>query len=517
MAMSQLPTINNILGEVKILVSQGKKAEALALLETALAENPENIVLMLWYAGLTTDIERGIRLLERVLQLDPGNLAAQKGLAELRGRLASAPPSPTKSEPVQETQNILGQEMIQLASQTIWPFRGLNRPIDELMTARTITKKDLAWAAWNAQNSRVRWAAAVYLQKEIIQECQQDADSLKEVIWPFKDINRPLLDMLQDKVIKMSDLVYAIMNAKDVTIVQGAAVAGYLLLTGKITLSQSPQPKTVASPTEDAPSTPAAKAIARAKPKDTQKGPLVIVEGSGYLEHQRIDQAKKVVVIRRLGMALTILAILLAFGGMFIHWWMGLGIVLVVIAHSLINAMEKLKQEQENFAQGIEGEKAFVAKLSQHLNSDWTLFRNVDLPDHSGDLDAVLVGPQGVYLCEIKAYNFMCRNRGMEWEYRSFGRWKTLSKSPTRQAMRNAARLNDYLKQMLGHDVWIEPCIVWAGKSKLFLEKPRVKIWYLRQPEYWLKEIRTGKPLPPEQLSQILVSLRTLCSINRSQ
>jgi len=558
-----------LLTQIKSLVSEGRKADALSMLEQAISVQPDNTSLMLWYAGLTPDIHKSIELLERVLQIEPDNLAAQKGLNAQRARLTQvAPPSPPKvSQPqaavpqatlaapkatsvVQQatpaalqatstvpeatpavsspgeplpSSHISGQEIIRFAEETIWTFRGLNEPIGKLMQEGKITSKDLTWASWNAQNARIRWASAVCLHRNDIGSSVLDVSTLEKVIWPFKNLNRPVINLLEEKIISMKDLVYAIANAKDKSLIQAVAVIGYLLLTGRIQVlsPQKPESPKVSTPEKqeiEPEKRPESPKNSGAKQSAPSKGSLNIVLGSRYLNQNQKTLHKKAGSMRRIGMILIIVAIIVSFCELLTGSYIPMSIALAMlgIAYLIALAKEKFERQEENFAQGIQGEEALAQALSLRLDSEWTLFRNVDLPDRSGDLDAILVGPKGIYLLEVKAYNFACRNRNDQWEYRSFPLWKPLSKNPTQQALRNAARLNSYLKEILGHDIWIEPRIVWAGKSKLSLEKPRVKVWYLNQPDFWMKEINNGQPLPSEKLNLILVSLRTLCSANRS-
>ena len=70
-----MPTgsLEQVLPTIRDLVRQGHKEEALYVLESFLEKTPDSISAMLWYAGLTPDLEKGIQVLERVLQLDPEN------------------------------------------------------------------------------------------------------------------------------------------------------------------------------------------------------------------------------------------------------------------------------------------------------------------------------------------------------------------------------------------------------------------------------------------------------------
>jgi hypothetical protein len=65
------------------------------------------------------------------------------------------------------------------------------------------------------------------------------------------------------------------------------------------------------------------------------------------------------------------------------------------------------KQELDlyrSFRKGRQGEEAVVEKIRSALDNRWTIFRNLHLPDRKDDLDVVLVGPDGVWTVEVKAY-----------------------------------------------------------------------------------------------------------------
>lgn len=552
-----MATIPEILEQVKTLISRNQKAEALALLQEALRKWPDQPLLMLWYAGLTPDLEQGIRLLERVLELEPNNIAAQKGLADLRRKwenahlqatAASSPtssqipvqvkttaPEPSPAPPAQPVERSTAESstppsLLEIAGKTIWPFRNLNAPIRDLVEAEKITIRDLLWAAENAQQVHLRWASAVYLRHEKLAQMSMTPDELSTVIWPFRGINRPITEAIQTGQVTMQDLLYATLHAREPRLIYGAALAGYLLLKDHFSVPQKAEtastpstpavsastPAPAASPSHQAsqPPSPNREQAAKRPIKPTQKGPLVVIEGSPYLKKQREIIKKKAVFtqIISIGLLIAALASILLFPNFF-----ALPLILLGIALFITRKVGGLQNQEENLAQGIAGEEAFVSELRKHLNSDWKLFRNIDLPDRSGDLDAVLVGPKGIYLLEIKAYNMTCRNIDDRWEYQVWGKWKPLAKNPTQQALRNAARLNEHLKEFIGQDAWVEPRIVWAGRSKLYLDRPRVKVWYLPHREYWLRELQNGKRLPPEKVAQIVASLRTLCAVNRSE
>lgn len=76
----------------------GDKAEARELFRLVTREDPNNSQGWLWLAGVAEDREEKRAALERVVQIEPGNELARKGLAALGGvRAAPAPPTPDTS------------------------------------------------------------------------------------------------------------------------------------------------------------------------------------------------------------------------------------------------------------------------------------------------------------------------------------------------------------------------------------------------------------------------------------
>jgi hypothetical protein len=73
----------------------GDKAAAQNFFKQALQENPADETAWLWLAGTFDDNNTRILCLEKVLGINPNNIAAQKGLAQLK----SAPPQPPAPAP----------------------------------------------------------------------------------------------------------------------------------------------------------------------------------------------------------------------------------------------------------------------------------------------------------------------------------------------------------------------------------------------------------------------------------
>jgi len=152
-----------------------------------------------------------------------------------------------------------------------------------------------------------------------------------------------------------------------------------------------------------------------------------------------------------------------------------------------------------------------VEALRQNLDGCWTLWRNVTLPGRiKADIDAVLVGPSGVWALEIKTFTGAYRNVGEHWEFRSGNRWRWLKSSPSRQAQDNAARLASFLKADRITQ-WIAPVVVWANpESPLAVENPMVAVWtFDRLPEE-LGNIWQGQKVEQATQARIVEKLTAL-------
>jgi hypothetical protein len=197
-----------------------------------------------------------------------------------------------------------------------------------------------------------------------------------------------------------------------------------------------------------------------------------------------------------------------------LFWSLGAGLLLLV-AWQVTPRIDGQIRTYENYKEGHKGELRVARALQRALDARWTLFQNVVLPEGRGDIDAVLVGPTGLYVLEIKAYSGDNRNIGKKWQRRYFGIWRTLGRSPTQQARRNAQRLHNYLARC-DVDLWVEPRVVWATQAKLWLEKPAVPVWQLSRSEFVLQDLAKGQALPEESVRQI-VSLLKANQLSRSE
>ncbi len=190
-----------------------------------------------------------------------------------------------------------------------------------------------------------------------------------------------------------------------------------------------------------------------------------------------------------------------------------LGLFTILLTTRLMRRMDR---EIDNYRKGEEGEQRTAEVILQTLDGNWTLFRNVQLPGRSkADLDAVLVGPSGVWVLEVKNLSGLYRNTGEMWELRLKNRWLPYRASPSRQASTNAARLGGFLKAD-GVRQWVQPAIIWADDASFpAVENPTVPVWPLERLPDELGNLWQEEKIPAEIRLRIVDKLTRVCEKNR--
>ncbi|RLC65850.1 MAG: hypothetical protein DRI48_06080 [Chloroflexi bacterium] len=518
-----------VLQAIRNKAREGDEQAALAALQKILVRNPNDINALLILASLAPNEKVSIAALKRVLQLDPDNETARRGLAEIgdrkqrqqadrEGDEPSTPSQPVEDQAAEEPR-IEGTAIVALAKSVTWPFKDLNRPVGELLESGKVTARDLGWASWNAYDPIVKWAAAVCLKAKDLEDVSQTPSQARQVIWPFKNLERPMGELLDEHIITLHDLAYAVTNAHDPTVRDAAATLGAQIVRPQVdappvraapelaSVAQAPDVSSDGEKEENG-----TEAATRRQEDRPSNGQLHVVRGSAYLLRQEKRKAQQKRILSWFGIAFLIFAVgggILGVVASLVGFkqlsagWMGISVVMLAVAWWLIPRVARLRMEARNFAKGRRGEQRLVAFLREELDGHWVLFRSVVLPGYQGDLDAVLIGPRGIYALEVKAYSGYHRNEGNKWQKRLLGVWRTVDSNPTRQALRNAQRLHDYLETQ-GIDVWVEPRVVWAGSGRVWLEHPAVPVWQFSHPEHIWKDLRDGKPLSPELVRQLV-------------
>jgi hypothetical protein len=126
---------------------------------------------------------------------------------------------------------------------------------------------------------------------------------------------------------------------------------------------------------------------------------------------------------------------------------------------------------------GWEGEKQVAKLLSSKLSDDYILINDLYLRDGGGDIDHVVLGPNGVFVLETKNWSGNITCNGDQWQ--RLGK-RNFSASPSRQVKKNAAKIkhiidNSQTLRPLG--IWVESIVVFTNNhASLHLNNPTVPI-----------------------------------------
>lgn len=127
----------------------------------------------------------------------------------------------------------------------------------------------------------------------------------------------------------------------------------------------------------------------------------------------------------------------------------------------------------KSWNKGIVGEKT-VARYLNQLPENYFIFNDVKFPGSYGNLDHVVIGPNGIFVIETKNYGGFYIVKDDEWYYKNGKYVKKARSQPGTQVMRNAMSLKNFLvnNNIKMNGVWIDPIVTLVNKNFEIDEKP---------------------------------------------
>jgi hypothetical protein len=157
-------------------------------------------------------------------------------------------------------------------------------------------------------------------------------------------------------------------------------------------------------------------------------------------------------------------------------------VALLVVSLVPLGAFYYYLRKYRVYNAGLAGEKQVVKLLSSKLSDDYFLLNDLHLRGGGGDVDHIILGPNGVFVLETKNWNGDITCHGNEWQRKGKRSFKG---SPSLQVKRNAAKVRQiidsspFLREL---DVWVEGIVVFTNKhATLHLDSPTVPILRLHQ------------------------------------
>jgi hypothetical protein len=152
---------------------------------------------------------------------------------------------------------------------------------------------------------------------------------------------------------------------------------------------------------------------------------------------------------------------------------------------------------------GWEGEKQVAKLLCAALNDEYYLINGLHVHDGHGDIDHVVLGPNGVFALETKNWSGKITVNGDTWIRQ--GR-RHVSGSPSEQAKKNSAKIRRVIENSgtFPFNVWVEAVVVLTNDhAKLRLNDSNVPILNLKQLPTYISAHRNQNSYSARQLEQI--------------
>ena len=153
---------------------------------------------------------------------------------------------------------------------------------------------------------------------------------------------------------------------------------------------------------------------------------------------------------------------------------------------------------------GWQGEKQVANLLTRTLSDNYYLLNDLYLRDGGGDIDHVVLGPNGIFVLETKNWSGTISCNGDEWQ--RAGK-RNFSGSPSRQVKRNAAKIQyliDNSPNLRGLHVRVEGAVVFTNNhATLHVNNPSVAVLRLAQLPNHITSYRRSSNFSREQLETI--------------
>lgn len=216
----------------------------------------------------------------------------------------------------------------------------------------------------------------------------------------------------------------------------------------------------------------------------------ILKETSNYLKEQMEFNKKASIVFFLIG----ILGLIFSF--MFANF------IFVCISGFIIVIGGYFLVQYTNYSGGLGGEK-IVIEMLRNLDDDHYLINDVMLPERYGNIDHILLCPNGIFVIETKNYEGEIICDGDEW-HRHYDMG-----SPSKQVKGNAVKLKQLIESQKNIfknplKIWVEGIVVFTNPNvNLKLNEPTVTVLkveelydYLKNKESKIKfSSKGGSPL----------------------
>ena len=166
-------------------------------------------------------------------------------------------------------------------------------------------------------------------------------------------------------------------------------------------------------------------------------------------------------------------------------------------------------ENQVTWSIGAQGEEE-VAECLNLLDDRYYVIHDVVLPEMTGNIDHIVLGPNGIFAIETKNHKGFITCQGDWWKQRKIGRRGTpyLGKmgSPSKQVKRKAVLLSRFIQDRFKINLYINGIVVFANEeARLEINNPTVAVLRPQELCNFIKHYRsTSKDIKLEELEAAL-------------
>ncbi len=138
---------------------------------------------------------------------------------------------------------------------------------------------------------------------------------------------------------------------------------------------------------------------------------------------------------------------------------------------------EQVKRRNADMPAG-KGIDPFLQMLDSLLDASWVVYRDVQVPNTTETIEAVLVGNTGAYVLEANTDSGNYRYREGLWEWQDWhDRWRIDQKNPLMRLHRKRDDLEYFLHANRAESK-VQARVIWGGEGKIVVPDDFKEIWF---------------------------------------
>ena len=172
--------------------------------------------------------------------------------------------------------------------------------------------------------------------------------------------------------------------------------------------------------------------------------------------------------------------------------------ILMVVSLGALVSFFVFMRRYRTYRGGLEGEQRVSKLLKAKLNNNYYLLNDVYFRGGGGDIDHIVLGPNGLFVVETKNWSGKISCLGDDWQRESR---PSATGSPSKQVKRNASRVQKLLETTSKLKVWVEAVVVFTNPhADLHLSQPTVPILRLHELPSHISGFRNSGKFSHQQL-----------------